>query len=169
MARQHNKRATEQKNAAQLTSRIQDVVMSSTCLYPSYHSTRGSSPSPPPPSLAAAIDVSSPLERGRSKLPLGPGSGRGNMFLLVVTTDDAVPWDSGSCTNAVVARHPRRTTDTVAIVAVKTMFAGGVVPVCALSSFSVHSYTVQLSSQMPGENREQRTKQFSIFHRVSIR
>lgn len=119
-------RATERKNAAQLACMIQTrrrhVVYLSLC-YATYHSTRGSSPSPLPPPPAAAIDVSSLLERGCSKPPLG--SGCRNIILLVWTTSDAVPWDGGIGTNAVVARHPRRITDAVAIAAVKSMSRWG--------------------------------------------
>lgn len=102
------------------------------CRTSTHHSTRGGSPSaPPPPPPAAAIEVPTPLERGRSKPRVGPpvADDDGNMiavFLPVATDaadDDAVPWDRGSCTNAVVAR-PRRSTDTVAIAVGKSIFAG---------------------------------------------
>lgn len=135
------------------------------CRTSTHHSTRGGSPSaPPPPPPTAAVGVPTRLERGRSKPRFGPpvaddGENMIAVFLLVATAaadDDAVPWDRGSCTNAVVAR-PRRSTDTVAIAAGKPIFAGEDVYIRALRALPLsHLRRSRESSQQSGENKNKR-------------
>ena len=133
------------------------------CRTSTHHSTRGESPSPPPPLLpATAVEVPIRLGRGRSKPRFGsPVVGDdGNMiavFLLVATAvaadDDAVPWDRGSCTKPVVAQ-PRRSTDAVAIAALTTIFAGENVDAFAL----LGCLSCTLAPYRSREYRARRTK-----------
>lgn len=158
------RRAAAKKNAAELTFRV-DVYM---CRTSAHHSTRGGSPSPPPPlPPAMAVHTPIPLEQGRSKQRCCPpeAGDDGNMiavFLLVVATaagDDTVPWDRGSCTNAVVAR-PRRSTDAVAIAAAKCIAGEDPLVLPSKDCLSAHSHCTALVSP---------TFKVSIFRRVSNR